>query len=313
MELLLLCAGLVTLVVSGEILIRCAVGIAIKASIPPIIIGLTIVSIGTSAPEVIASVRAAWQGNPGIAIGNVIGSNIANLALILGITALIRPMSVDRSIIRFDWPVLIGASLLFAAFASDGQFNHTEGLVLLSGTFLFLIMLYLRSKNGTGKPADIDVDLNPPSGRPLLLLISGTALSGVGLYFGSAWLIDSASALAMRAGVSEHIIGLTAVAFGTSIPELVASGTAALKGESDLAMGNLIGSNILNIFLAIGLSASVITMPVDPQALQMDLWWMIGIALLILPFMAHRLLVHRWKGIILLLAYAVYIGLVLLP
>lgn len=312
MNLFLLILGLTVLVLSGDWLVRCASSIAIRASVPPVIVGLTIVSIGTSAPEVIASVRAALEGNPGIAIGNVIGSNIANIALILGVAALVRPIVVTRSILRADWPVLMVASLLFAGFAWDGQLENWEGGILCTGTVAMLIMLYYRTRQNQNKdkPLEEEMGIDPPLDKSLIWLFTGIIVASIGLYYGSEWFIEGARELALQAGVSDHIIGLTVVAFGTSVPELVASVAAALKRESDIVLGNLIGSNIFNIFLAIGVSSSIIDLPVDSLAIAQDFWWMIAAAALVLPMMLHRRLVHRWKGVVLVLFYCAYIALV---
>ena len=308
MGILFLIAGLVLLVLSGDGLVRFASGLAIKASIPPVIVGLTIVSIGTSAPEIIASVRAALEGNPGITVGNVIGSNIANLALILGVTALIHPVRVDRSLMRTDWPVLVAASLLFWFFARNGSLETWEGGMLLAGGIGLLIMLYFRSRFGskTDQALTEDLDEQKDASRSIWMLLGGIVVASIGLYYGSEGFIEGARQLAKQMGVSDHVIGLTVVAFGTSVPELVASGIAAWKRESDLALGNLIGSNIFNIFFAAGLSSSIIALPVDAQALQFDFWWMTAIALIVGAMMWHKSLVHRWKGVVLLLAYLVY-------
>jgi cation:H+ antiporter len=310
MEFLLLIAGLVVLVLSGDYLVKFASGLAIKMRIPPVIVGLTIVSIGTSAPEIMASVRAALAGSPGITVGNVIGSNIANLALILGVTALIHPVRVDRSLMRSDWPVLMAASVGIWWFARNVEIARWEGLALVAGAVALLAMLYFRSRRArlTEQPTeDTDEELEDAS-RPLAVLLGGIAVASLGLYYGSEWFVDGARSIAINNGVSDHIIGLTVVAFGTSVPELVASGIAAWKREPDLALGNLIGSNIFNIFLAAGISASIIPLPVDVQALEFDFWWMTGIALLVGLMMMHRAMIHRWKGAILLLIYLAYIG-----
>lgn len=310
MEFLILIAGLVVLVLSGDYLVKFASGLAIKLRIPPVIVGLTIVSIGTSAPEIMASVRAALEGNPGITVGNVIGSNIANLALILGVTALIHPVRVDRSLMRSDWPVLMAASVGIWWFARNVEIARWEGLALVAGAVALLAMLYFRSRRArlTEQPTeDTDEELEDAS-RPLAVLLGGIAAASLGLYYGSEWFVDGARSIAINNGVSDHIIGLTVVAFGTSVPELVASGIAAWKREPDLALGNLIGSNIFNIFLAAGISASIIPLPVDVQALEFDFWWMTGIALLVGLMMMHRAMIHRWKGAVLLLIYLAYIG-----
>jgi cation:H+ antiporter len=310
MEFLILIAGLVVLVLSGDYLVKFASGLAVKMRIPPVIVGLTIVSIGTSAPEIMASARAALEGNPGITVGNVIGSNIANLALILGVTALIHPVRVDRSLLRSDWPVLMAASLAFWWFARDVQITRNEGMILVGGAVTLLTMLYFRSQRArlTETPTEDTAEEMEDANRPLAVLLGGCAVASLGLFYGSEWFIDGARRIAINNGVSDHIIGLTVVAFGTSVPELVASGIAAWKREPDLALGNLIGSNIFNIFLAAGISASIIPLPVDGQALEFDLWWMTGIAVAVGFMMMHKGLIHRWKGIVLLLAYLAYVG-----
>lgn len=310
MEILILIAGLVVLVLSGDYLVKFASGLAIKMRIPPVIVGLTIVSIGTSAPEIMASARAALEGNPGITVGNVIGSNIANLALILGMTALIHPVRVDRSLMRSDWPLLMAASLGIWWFALDRAITQSEGLVLMGGAVALLAMLYFRSQRArlTETSTEETAEQMEDANRPLAVLLGGCAVASLGLFYGSEWFVDGARRIAINNGVSDHLIGLTVVAFGTSIPELVASGIAAYKREPDLALGNLIGSNIFNVFLAAGISASIIPLPVDAQALEFDFWWMTGVALLVGVMMMHKGLIHRWNGALLLLIYLAYIG-----
>ena len=310
MEFLFLVGGLVVLVVSGDYLVKFASGIALKLNIPPVIVGLTIVSIGTSAPEIMASVRAALQGNPGITVGNVIGSNIANLALILGVTALIHPVRVDRSLMRSDWPVMLGASGLMWWFARDLVLSTSEGMLLVAGAVAVLCMLYFRSRNAEANghaSAHAEAE-HADNLHSTAVLIGGIAAACTGLYYGAEWFVDGARRIAINNGVTDHLIGLTVVAFGTSVPELVASGIAAWNREPDLALGNLIGSNIFNIFLAAGISASIIPVPVEAQALECDFWWMTGIALVVGAMMAHRAMIHRWKGAVLLLIYFAYIG-----
>jgi cation:H+ antiporter len=195
-------------------------------------------------------------------------------------------------------------------FARNVEIARWEGLALVAGAVALLAMLYFRSRRArlTEQPTeDTDEELEDAS-RPLAVLLGGIAVASLGLYYGSEWFVDGARSIAINNGVSDHIIGLTVVAFGTSVPELVASGIAAWKREPELALGNLIGSNIFNIFLAAGISASIIPLPVDVQALEFDFWWMTGIALLVGLMMMHRAMIHRWKGAILLLIYLAYIG-----
>lgn len=308
MAFVLLIGGLAVLVLGGEILVRNAAGLAIKAHIPPVIVGLTIVSLGTSAPEVFASVRAALDGHPGLAVGNVIGSNIANLALILGVTAWIHPVAVDRSLIRSDWPVMMASTLAFVVMGWDHVFSAIEGGVLLCGVLMLLGFFYRRSvaARQTEEPDDDGEEFDAFAHRSFALLGTLIVLGSVGLSYGAEWFIAGARELALSAGVSDHIVGVSVVAFGTSVPELVASGAAAMKGESDLALGNLVGSNIFNILLALGLTAVVHPVDVTAEAMQFDVWWMVGIAALLLPLMLHKRLITRWKGLIMFGLYVVY-------
>jgi len=202
----------------------------------------------------------------------------------------------------------VAASLLFWFFARNGSLETWEGGMLLVGGIGLLIMLYFRSRfaNKTDQALTEDLDEQKDASRSIWMLLGGIAVASIGLYYGSEWFIEGARQLAKEMGVSDHIIGLTVVAFGTSVPELVASGIAAWKQESDLALGNLIGSNIFNIFFAAGLSSSIIALPVDAQALKFDFWWMTAIALIVGAMMWHKALIHRWKGVVLLLAYLVY-------
>jgi len=309
----LLIGGLALLVLSGEVLVRNAAGMAIKASIPPLIVGLTVVSIGTSAPEIFAGIQAALAGNPGLAIGNVVGSNIANIALILGITSLIRPVNVDPVLLKSDWPIMLAATLLFGAFAWDLKFTQLEGGGLLMSTLAFILYLIARARRARKSSKEQldgaeEEEFNRFSQRPYALLFMLGGLACIGLYYGAEWFIAGARGLAESAGVSDHVIGVTVVAFGTSVPELVASGAAAVKGQSDLALGNLIGSNIFNILLALGVTSLVSEMPVDPEFLRFDFWWMAGIALILLPMMLHTRKFQKWKGALLVGLYLAYIA-----
>jgi cation:H+ antiporter len=312
MDIPLLVGGLAVLVLSGEVLVRNAAGLAIKASIPPVIVGLTIVSLGTSAPEIFASVRAALEGNPGLAVGNVIGSNIANLALILGVTALIHPVAVDRSLLRSDWPVMMAATLAFIGLGWDLEFSATDGLVLLLGVALLLLFFYRRSvaARKTEVPDDDGEEFDAFAHRSYAALAALIVAGTIGLNYGAEWFIAGARGIAAAAGVSDHIIGVTVVAFGTSVPELVASGAAAMKGESDLALGNLVGSNIFNILLALGLTATIHPVDVEAEAIAYDAMWMLGVAAILLPMMLHKRLIHRWKGGVMLAIYLLYVGLI---
>ena len=310
--LLALVLGLVFLVGGGELLVRGAAALALKANIPPLIIGLTVVSMGTSAPELFASVEAALEGHPGLAVGNVLGSNVANLALILGLTALIRPVTVDRMALRLDIPLMLGASLLFVAVASDLEMTRSEGIGALVLMGLFIASLFRRAKQ-QDNPDDGDVSETGGWASKSVFALLGVILAGTGaLYFGSEAFVDGASRFALHMGVSDHVIGMTVVAFGTSLPEIVASGMAAWRGQSDLAVGNVVGSNLFNLLLVLGTTATIMPLPMGPEVLSWDIWWVLGTAAALIPLALLGGLrtprLGRWQGGLFVLAYIVYIG-----
>lgn len=310
--LLALVLGLVFLVGGGELLVRGAAALALKANIPPLIIGLTVVSMGTSAPELFASVEAALEGHPGLAVGNVLGSNVANLALILGLTALIRPVTVDRMALRLDIPLMLGASLLFVAVASDLEMTRSEGIGALVLMGLFIASLFRRAKQ-QDNPADGDVSETGGWASKSVFALLGVILAGTGaLYFGSEAFVDGASRFALHMEVSDHVIGMTVVAFGTSLPEIVASGMAAWRGQSDLAVGNVVGSNLFNLLLVLGTTATIMPLPMGPEVLSWDIWWVLGTAAALIPLALLGGLrtprLGRWQGGLFVLAYLVYIG-----
>ena len=310
--LLALVLGLVFLVGGGELLVRGAAALALKANIPPLLIGLTVVSLGTSAPELFASVEAALEGHAGLAVGNVLGSNVANLALILGLTALIRPVTVDRMALRLDIPLMLGASLLFVAVASDLEMTRSEGIGALVLMGLFIASLFRRAKL-QDNPVDGDVSETGGWASKSVLALLGVILAGTGaLYFGSEAFVDGASRIALHMGVSDHVIGLTVVAFGTSLPEIVASGMAAWRGQSDLAVGNVVGSNLFNLLLVLGTTATIAPLPMEADVLSWDIWWVLGTAAALIPLALLGGLrtprLGRWQGGLFVLAYLVYIG-----
>ena len=286
--------------------------LALKANIPPLIIGLTVVSMGTSAPELFASVEAALERHPGLAVGNVLGSNVANLALILGLTALIRPVTVNRMALRLDIPLMLGASLLFVAVASDLEMTRTEGIGALLLMGLFIASLFRRARQ-QDNPDDGDVSETGGWASKSVFALLGVILAGTGaLYFGSEAFVDGASRFALHMGVSDHVIGLTVVAFGTSLPEIVASGMAAWRGQSDLAVGNVVGSNLFNLLLVLGATATIMPLPMGPEVLSWDIGWLLGTAVALIPLALLGGLrtprLGRWQGGLFVLAYLVYIG-----
>jgi cation:H+ antiporter len=316
MVYLVLILGLATLIVGGEFLVKGAVGIAKKLHISTLVIGMTVISFGTSAPELIVSIQAALSGNPEIAIGNVVGSNIANIALVLGITVMIFPIVVDRSSKILDWPMMMFASILFFVFAlffgKDYTITRWEGGILFLILVGFIYYLVSNSRKKTKQAiAESNEEIEAVSDniwKSLLFLFIGL----VGLYFGADWLLKSAVKIALDLGMSKSVVGLTIVAFGTSVPELVTSAVAAFRKETDISIGNLIGSNIFNIMAVIGITAMVKPINVDKAVISYDMLWMLGISAMLLPLMLVGKKLDRYKGFMLFSTYIIYIILVVM-
>lgn len=307
MDYLQLIAGLIILVIGGESLVKGAVSIALRAKISSLVIGMTVVSFGTSAPELLVSLKAALSGHPDVSVGAVVGSNISNLGLVLGITVLIFPIMVHRDSIRIDWPLMMLSTLLFFWFAMNGLIDFYEGLIFVSILVAFTSWLIYRSrKKGKMLAAVQEVASEGTSNsivKDILLLLGGI----VGLYFGAEWLIESVVSIAESYQISEKLISVTVVAFGTSIPELVTSTMASLRKESDLSVGNLIGSNLFNILAILGITAMVEPITIAESINNFDVYFLIAISALILPFMLIGKYFGRPKGIILILIYVVYV------
>ncbi len=305
--------GLVTLIVAGEFLVRGAVGIAKRFHISTLVIGMTVISFGTSAPELLVCLDAAMGGHPEIAIGNVVGSNIANIALVLGLTVLILPIVVDRNSKRIDLPMMLLATALFAVFALDGEIQRYEGAILFVILVAFTYWLIRNSRRKTKKEmaaAAIDVndddEVAKVKDKPLLSILF-LLIGFTGLLFGADWLVHGAIDIATHFGMEERVIAVTVVAFGTSIPELITSGVAAIKGETDISIGNLIGSNVFNIMAVIGLTAIIRPIGVSSSIISSDMWWMIAIAVALIPLMILGRKIGRFKGTLLLGTYIAYI------
>ncbi|MFZ6052868.1 calcium/sodium antiporter [Halocola ammonii] len=313
MEYLLLILGLATLIAGGELLVRGAVGIALKAKVPSVIVGLTIVSFGTSAPELIISLQAVLSNNPDISIGNVIGSNIANLGLVLGLTVIILPMPFEKSILRKDWPYMMGSTVLLWVFLLDNQLSFIEGLLLIIGLAIYILFMIRRARSGRIPLSVVEEveDFSGAKSKPYWLLLLFLVLSSVGLHFGSEWFLDGAIDIAKNYGLSDRVIGVTIVAFGTSTPELAASVIAAVKKEMDISLGNLVGSNIFNILSVLGITAMIKPLVVSEQTLNFDIYWMAGVALILLPIMLTSKKINRFHGLLLLIIYVLYIYFVL--
>lgn len=307
---MLLLAGFLVLIAGGEFLVKGAVSIALKLKISPLVVGMTIVSFGTSAPELLVCIEAATSGHPDVSIGAVVGSNISNLALVLGLTAIIFPLTINRDTLRIDWPLMMGASLLFFFLSWNGVISFFEGLFFLVVLFVFTGWLFYKSrKKGKAALKDLDLEIDEDKAlsasiwKDILFLFLGFC----GLYYGADWLIHSVVSIASENGISEKLISVTVVAFGTSLPELVTSCTAAYRKESDISVGNLIGSNIFNILAILGLSSLVHPIEVNPSILHFDMIYMLGISALVFPLMYFGNKLGRWKGLILVSFYFIYI------
>ncbi len=304
-HLLALVGGLALLVGGAEALVRGSSAAALRLGVRPLVVGLTVVAFGTSSPELVVSLQAAFQGNGGIALGNVIGSNIANLALILGVTVVIRPVAAHLRLIRLDIPIVIGCSVLLTILLANGTLGRWEGLLLMTGIAAYVTFTLRQAKE---EPAEADLlgETVPAPGLPLwsagLLAVGGLAL----LVAGAQFMVGGAVALAARLGISQAVIGLTVVAIGTSLPELATSAVAAARGEGDLAVGNVVGSNIFNILGVLGLSALASPLS-SPDIGWGSLAMMNGTALLLLPLMRSGFRLVRWEGALLLALYAGYL------
>lgn len=307
MGVLILILGLITLVIGGELLVKGAVTIAFNFKISPLVIGMTVVSFGTSAPELLVSLQSALNGNPEIAIGNVVGSNIANLALVLSSTVLIFPIIAERQTKIIDWPMMMLATFLFVIFSLDNKIVRWEGIVLLSILLIFTVLLVIKSRKENRFIDSSDLETKGSSIIGVGLLILGL----FGLYFGSEWFVDGAVSIAKHFNMSNRVIGVTVVAFGTSAPELVASTVAAYRKQTDISVGNLIGSNIFNIMAVLGITSIVTPIKVDNSVLTFDMFWVVGVALFMLPILFIGKKIGRLKGLLLLSIYILYIAIVL--
>lgn len=312
MTWLWLIGGLVVLVAGGELLVQNASALALKARVSPLIVGLTIVAMGTSAPELFASLQAAWKGDGSIAIGNVLGSNVANLGLALGLTALVSPVAMKWRDLKLHWWVMLAATAAFMVFVQDLKLTRPEGLMFLAGGAMYLggqILAARRDANSS--VADELLEEAGDATRPYPVLFGLLVMGCVGLFFGSEAFVFGASEIALDWGVSTHVIGVTVVAFGTSIPEIAASLTAAIKGNSALSIGNLVGSNILNILLVLGATAEVGTLEVSEFVPVHDMWWMFAAAVLLAPLMVlGKGKIGRLSGALYASIYIVYVTLV---
>lgn len=309
MSILYAIFGLILLVIGGELLVRASVGLSFKLKLSKLVIGMTVVSFATSAPELIVSMQAAFEGHPDLALSNVVGSNIANIALVLGITAIISPLFVNMEFFKINWPKMMLASLLLYFFLqNDLVLSRFEGGILLLFLVIFVIILIYRARKlHLSAPEDIDETLKHTSNYKLAVWLF---FGGVALWFGSKLLVNGAIDIAVLFGISENVIGVSMVAFGTSIPELAASVVAALRKEKAISLGNLIGSNIFNIGSVLGITALIKPIKViDTQLLSNDIWWMIAIAAILVPMalLPTRNKLSRVEGLVLFAGYVAFI------
>lgn len=306
LDILFIVLGLVLLIAGGNWLLKAAVALSLKLNIPKIVIGMTVVSFATSAPELIVSVNAALEGFPDLALGNVVGSNIANLGLVLAITVILGSIEVRKSFYTTDWPVMMLASLLFFGFIYfDGELQRYEGFVMVIVLFIFLVYLLRFQKTAVVDELPVD-DVPLPLYKTVLFL----GLGGLALWGGSELLIKGAVGLATFYGVSERVIAVTVVSIGTSIPELAASVIAVLKKEKAISLGNLIGSNIFNLLAVLGITSMITPIKVSDQGLLTnDIFWMLGTSFLILPlvFLPKGLRLGWKDGVILLAVYVLFV------
>ena len=299
----LLFFGLIVLIIGGNLLLKSAVSISLKFGIPKLLIGMTVVSLATSAPELIVSIKSALKGSPDLAISNVLGSNIANLGLVLAVTILFSPISISKSVYKKEWPIMMFSALYFLIVILDGVITKIEGAILVC----FLIMtisalIKFRDKS----EIELEIENEDSIVKSLITLIFG----GIFLFYGSEWFIDGAIRLANSFGISERIIGITVVSVGTSIPELVTSLVAVFNKEKSISLGNLLGSNIFNVFAVLGLTSLVTPLSVvDNNIISFDIYIMLFFAALVLPliFFPKKYVLGRKEGLIILVFYSLYV------
>lgn len=302
-----LIVGFLLLIFSGDFLVKGAVSIALKFQLSTLVIGMTIVSFGTSAPELLVSIEAALGGHPDISIGSVVGSNISNIALILGITALVFPIAVSRATLRVDWPMMMLSTLLFAGLVLDGELSSLEGVLFLAFLIGFIWWLIYSNRKSNSTPSISD-DVNEDDKKiPLWKGLGLVVIGALGLIFGADLMLKGAVDIAREYNVSERIIGLTIVAFGTSLPELITSCVAAFRKEADISIGNLIGSNIFNILAILGITSIIHPISVSDSIINSDNYILIGITFLVFPLMYFGKKISRLKGLVLLLVYLTYL------
>lgn len=308
MSIAFLILGFVSLIIGGDFLVKSSVALSFKLSISKIVIGMTVVSFATSAPELLVSLNAALSGSPAIAINNVVGSNIANIGLVLGVTAIIGSIAVDQSFYKVNWPVMmLFSGALYYFLWNDNQLVASEGIVLFIALIIFTIYLIRSQKKAAINLEAVDDALSVVSNFKIGIWF---LIGAVSLYFGSEWLVRGATEIAIKLGVTEAVIGVTMIAIGTSVPELAASVIAAVKKEKAISLGNLIGSNIFNIGSVLGVTSIIKTIPVtEPFILSRDIFWMLlfAVSILVLAMLPKRNEINKIKGFVIVVLYGVFI------
>jgi cation:H+ antiporter len=300
----MLFVGLAILLAGGKYLVDGASALAGKFGISSGLIGLTVVAFGTSAPELLVSINAAMKGNSDIAMGNVIGSNISNISLVLGISAFIYPIHIIRSMLKLDYLATLLSAILFYIMALNGSISRIEGIFLFILLIAFNWYFFRKLSKADDEISGQEEGLNQkPLWTSLLLILIGI----LGLYYGSDLLVDNAVQISKVFGISERVIGVTVIAIGTSLPELVTSIIAGIKKETDIAIGNILGSNIMNILAIIGITSIIKPIPVAGAFLSQDFIWMLGLTLVLYPILRTRLKISRWEGLLLLTIYGTYL------
>lgn len=306
MNILYIVTGLLLLVVGGNWLLKSSVGLSLKFNISKIIVGLTVVSFATSAPEMIVSIKAALDGFPDIAVGNVVGSNIGNVGLVLGVVLLINAIQVETNFYKTDWPMkMIASVLLFFFLILDGELSRIEGIIFVVLLIGFIIHLIKQNKK-----IEIELDEDVETDMSYFKIFGFLAVGGFALWLGSELLVDGAVNLAEGLGVSKRVIAITVVSIGTSVPELASSIIAAIKKESDISIGNIIGSNIFNILSVLGFTAIIKPIQnVDSKIMSFDIYWLLAFAFILLPmvFLPKRNSLSFKEGVILVVSYIVFI------
>jgi len=305
--------GLVLLYFGAEWLVKGASTLAIRSGLSPLVVGLTVVAFGTSAPELVVSVSANMHGDGGMALGNVVGSNICNIALVLGLASVIYPVAIHRQVIRREMPILLAASFVFVWFLRDGEIARWEGGSLAVGIMLYVAASLWQARKEPNAEASEDVSdevielARSGGGLRVLLDLGWVAVGVLLLVVGANRMVTGGESIALSYGVSKEVIALTLFAFGTSLPELATSVVAAMKRHGDIVVGNVVGSCIFNLLAVVGITGSIAPLS-QGGLMNLDLWIMLGVSILVLPMMWHRMRVDRWEGVILVLGYLGYFG-----